>query len=206
LGRVVAGLPQYKPEFAVLPPHFDASHDELVSATIAHMFPMLSQDQQLRGVLHLCLASLVYHSNALRRTLPPTHQLLHAYVFRELTTMHRLRQVVTLNESVALRPIGTPPHIEMYQRQMTRPSSFNHQAADDIRVVATATVVEEVPASASATPFTLHTWGGGLHKLPEDFTFPRVDVLVEWKLWWFGNKERSTAHPTNPLMPAILLL
>ncbi|DAZ98297.1 TPA: hypothetical protein N0F65_008883 [Lagenidium giganteum] len=41
----------------------------------------------------------------------------------------------------------------------------------------------------------LHAWGGGIHKLPEEFDFPRVDVISAWKLWWLGNKQLG--HPPH---------
>lgn len=36
---------------------------------------------------------------------------------------------------------------------------------------------------ASCTP-----GGGGMHILPKDFSFPNVNALSAFKLWWFGNK------------------
>ncbi|KAH9094685.1 hypothetical protein LEN26_018176 [Aphanomyces euteiches] len=40
-------------------------------------------------------------------------------------------------------------------------------------------------------PYEIFHWGGGLHKLPQDFSFPSVDVLTVWKLWWRGNNAKK---------------
>ncbi|KAH9081282.1 hypothetical protein LEN26_021403 [Aphanomyces euteiches] len=42
------------------------------------------------------------------------------------------------------------------------------------------------PQSQSVST-VVHSWGGGLHKLPEDFEFPSVDLAAAWRLWWLGN-------------------
>lgn len=40
--------------------------------------------------------------------------------------------------------------------------------------------------------FQVYTWGGGIHKLKEDFEFPSVDIATAWKLWWRGNPTTKT--------------
>ena len=37
----------------------------------------------------------------------------------------------------------------------------------------------------------VYHWGGGLHKLPETFEFPSVDVSTAWTLWWLGNPSQK---------------
>ncbi|ETL40315.1 hypothetical protein L916_08476 [Phytophthora nicotianae] len=32
-----------------------------------------------------------------------------------------------------------------------------------------------------------HLWGGKFHVLPREFSFPSIDPLGAWMLWWFGN-------------------
>jgi len=121
LGRVVAGLPLNKSQFSVLPPHFDDPEYELCASSIDHMYPKLKEEPLLSDVLSLCLASLVYHSSTLVQLLPPTHPVLHTYIFREEGLLDKLKANVSINESPWMKPSGIPPHVEMYkQQELTR--------------------------------------------------------------------------------------
>ncbi|RLN86694.1 hypothetical protein BBJ28_00013389 [Nothophytophthora sp. Chile5] len=54
----------------------------------------------------------------------------------------------------------------------------------------------EAPPAASLAPKTtqeMHWWDNGVHFLPDDFNFPKIDPFGAWKLWWFGND--SLRHP-----------
>ncbi|KAH9133211.1 hypothetical protein AeRB84_020668 [Aphanomyces euteiches] len=46
----------------------------------------------------------------------------------------------------------------------------------------------------SIVKYDVFMWGGRLHKLPEDFVFPSVDLATGWKLWFCGN-------PAQKLLP-----
>ena len=127
LGRVVAGLPLNKPDFALLPPHFENPDDPDLAISIAAMFPQHQSDLHLRGVLRLCLASLVYHSTVLVELIPPSHQLLQTYLFREKGLLTRLRGQISTRESRYMKPTGIPPHVEMYERQR-----LTHEAVERI--------------------------------------------------------------------------
>ena len=83
LGRVVAGLPMDKPEFAILPPHFLNDHDEDVQHLMSVLFKKLLNKPHLYPVLSLCLASLVFHSDWLIENLPKKHPLFTCDLFRE---------------------------------------------------------------------------------------------------------------------------
>ena len=45
--------------------------------------------------------------------------------------------------------------------------------------------------------FPVHHWGGLLHKIPENFEFPSVNIYTAWQLWWRGNLAKSTIPYKN---------
>ncbi|KAH9119958.1 hypothetical protein LEN26_011360 [Aphanomyces euteiches] len=53
LGRVVAGLPNYKTEFATLPPHFPSVVDPFVRCGVGLVFPVLPKESTCFDVLCL---------------------------------------------------------------------------------------------------------------------------------------------------------
>ncbi|RHY42210.1 hypothetical protein DYB34_012297, partial [Aphanomyces astaci] len=110
---VVAGLPLESGGFAVLPPHFVAGSEPMVANAGAVVFPRLWVHEELRGVLKLCLASLVYHKEFLEASLPPKHQLLAYVLFGDLTLANTLGSTVTLASNI-LQPTGIPPHVGLH--------------------------------------------------------------------------------------------
>jgi hypothetical protein len=70
VGRTVCGLPQDKPEFAIIPPYFDDSRD-LVTTAVRVCFPNLCPSTMRIG--EMCLASLVYHAGWMKVKFPETH-------------------------------------------------------------------------------------------------------------------------------------
>jgi hypothetical protein len=58
---------------------------------------------------------------------------------------------------------------------------------------------ERAPSAASAAAPAqpqgnfLFSWGGLFHRLPEDFTFPSMNVLSAWQLWMCGDPSKQ--HP-----------
>src|SRR5581483_7587435 len=80
VGRAVVGLPFHSNQFAVLPPHFDAStlsflEEEGVWPTILPLYGKYPQGFSL--ALPFLLASLIHHEPFLRATLSPQHALFH---------------------------------------------------------------------------------------------------------------------------------
>ena len=127
-GRILAGLPVDEPKFAALPPHFigaAASSSDVIEALhltfgspleegcILHRFP------QLKPVLLLCLASMVYHHDWLvaHEDVGAGHVFLQQVpLYRNANLLGRLKKLVTIDEQEGgLRPTGIPPHIKMMQ-------------------------------------------------------------------------------------------
>ncbi|KAE9073512.1 hypothetical protein PF010_g25041 [Phytophthora fragariae] len=82
LGRVVAGLPLNRADFAVLPPHFVDNQEIKLRTCVEEMFPTLKKCSGLQDILKLCIASLVYHHDFLREAMPASHPLLSTFLFR----------------------------------------------------------------------------------------------------------------------------
>jgi hypothetical protein len=217
LGRVAAGLPLNKAEFATLAPYFDNRDHKVVRESTERMFPMLRCQAQLIDVLRLCLASLVYHACELKKMLPSKHPLLGTFIFREPNVLIRLGELVTISDSDFI-------HVQLYkQQQLTHdaverlPSillskmenlieekgvcagNITHDLLKttirdlvrDLGLGLSFSTTPEPDSTLASNEFLLHHWGGRLHILPEDFEFPAVDTYTAWKLWWFGNKSKK---------------
>ncbi|ETV63861.1 hypothetical protein H257_19199 [Aphanomyces astaci] len=74
------------------------------------LLTLLWVHEALRGVLKLCLASLVYHKEFLEASLPPKHQLLASVLFGDF---HTLGFTVTLASNI-LQPTGIPPQVGLH--------------------------------------------------------------------------------------------
>jgi hypothetical protein len=72
-GRVVCGLPQGSPEFAMLPPYFIDEQLTVVVECMEKCFPSIPVS--LKRVALFALASVIYHSNFLSETLVKEHVL-----------------------------------------------------------------------------------------------------------------------------------
>ncbi|KAH9104699.1 hypothetical protein LEN26_014929 [Aphanomyces euteiches] len=126
LGRVVAGLPLDKRQFALLPPHF-AKQDTSVDCCLQVLEEKVLEEKG------------VGCGNISRQ-------------FLESTINAAISNVASIQARVSCTPIET-----------INPS------------------------------YTVFAWAGWLHKLPEDFDFPSVDIAMAWRLWWLGNS--MAKHP-----------
>ena len=111
MGRTAAGLPLDKPEFATLPPYFrcsDESQRAFVSSYIMEMFPGITTKLYL--VAEYAVASVVYHSEFLKKTLPKQHALLATCLFTEAGILQRKKMMVTI-EGDGRRCTGIPAHV-----------------------------------------------------------------------------------------------
>lgn len=117
LGRVVSGLPLNKPEFSVVPPHFENTKDMRMLVVLEQTFPIYMHHPSIFGILLLCLASLVYHREHLKNILPKNHALHSTYIFRDDEEFEYLRLQISINESEDMRASGVPPYIHLYKQQ-----------------------------------------------------------------------------------------
>ncbi|POM62610.1 LOW QUALITY PROTEIN: hypothetical protein PHPALM_28209 [Phytophthora palmivora] len=141
LGRVVAGMPLNQAEFALLPPHFANNQDQVVQTSIDEMFPVMKSGSSLQDILKLCMASLVYHHDYLRRTLPTTHPLLSTYLFRHQEIVVQLRKALVQDNSPWMKPTGIPPHVEVYKQLKLMQSSIDN--LPPVRLEGISNLIEE---------------------------------------------------------------
>lgn len=80
IGRILARLPVQSADFATLPPHF-AVDDDRTRRAIKTCFP--NAPTNLNGILELCLASLVFHKEFLKKKLAPRHPLFSSPLFAD---------------------------------------------------------------------------------------------------------------------------
>lgn len=116
LGRVLAGLPVTKVEFAVLPPHFKDAVDVHAAWLKAAFGPvaaeLVEKYTNMGPVLIMCLASMVEHHDWLKEKLGASH-----VIFAKTPLYNNPELLSTLKSHLAgedtnLQPSGVPPHIE----------------------------------------------------------------------------------------------
>ena len=111
VGRVVSGLPPNSPLFALLPPFFRESNT-LVSDSVKQVFPNIPNSR----IGAFCLASLVYHRDYLRETLPREHPLFTNILWTSSAMLSQLSQIVDCRLFKTGDPIsatGIPPHVSI---------------------------------------------------------------------------------------------
>ena len=112
-GRVLSGLPFNEPTFASLPPHFSANGLAQVAwTTVLPLYPRLPETFK-RAVPYL-LASICFHEQWLRSTLPAHHPLFNTHLFAS-GQVAMLKVHVTAGRShcplTGMSATGIPPHL-----------------------------------------------------------------------------------------------
>ncbi|EGZ25517.1 hypothetical protein PHYSODRAFT_438801, partial [Phytophthora sojae] len=182
------------------------------------MFPVLSREANMAGILRLCLASLVHHAEYLQQHLPATHALLSTHLFTSPTVLRTLEGQLVAGESLWMRPTGIPPYIELYKKLDQQQRSIDELPGkleqrmehvlekkgvaagnitrellrEEIRSLLDEVGLHQRPSINAVVPAPVpvhqyHVWGGKFHVLPREFSFPSIDPLGAWMLWWFGN-------------------
>ena len=122
LGRVLAGMDPNVASFAVLPPHWKMENpllDAKVKEAMELMYgPILRKHQDTpvnpTGILLLCLASVVYHSDFLIETTSkyPGHQFGTIPLLSKPQLLAQLKEMVTIEkEGQIVAATGIPPHV-----------------------------------------------------------------------------------------------
>lgn len=113
VGRTVCGLPYDSHEFSILPPHFKESSPQ-IDKYVQVCFPGMPAN--LNRVGEFTLASLVYHSGFLRRTLERTHPIFLTALFQDPDLLITLSPLVVCGSTISesrIQPTGIPPHISL---------------------------------------------------------------------------------------------
>jgi hypothetical protein len=262
VGRTVAGLPLDNPNFATLPPFFEnGAEDPLVAQALRIHFPDLPPG--LARIAEFTLASLVYHSDYLRRVMHPRHRVFTAPLFADPGMLPGLKGLVRVRTPVPGDPIqatGIPPHISILaelrgvmgeiraippslegmsehmmqglirelenralQANALTPAQFHagvreafnnmglQGLVDFARRVEQGQLQEMLagphavaaapPPAGPVQPPGLYLWGGRMHRVPEDFTFPDCVPRIAWQHWVCGNA--TLGHPPYRRLEAL---
>jgi hypothetical protein len=119
LGRIIAGLDPNSPEFDVLPPHFKGgAQNENVKCAMELCFgPIIenhAKEHSVKGILLLCLASMVHHSDFLKSYV--AKDLRHPFslipILNNDDLLGKLKKALaTADDDDTMRPTGIPPHV-----------------------------------------------------------------------------------------------
>lgn len=194
VGRVVAGLPIHDETFAALPPRFD--HDGMTAA--AEVLPMLFGQavrdiEHLRPVLFMCLASIVYHLEFLRRTVPTRSMLRSALpVLSDHRIMQELRpHVLDPMAPGSMLPTGVPAHVKLMAKIAEVTKSLEDERNKAV----------EVHRQVLEGQAAVHAASGGAHEALQGWmdnlvaTVPlRVAELLEEQQVDSGDASSSTAR------------
>jgi hypothetical protein len=116
-GRMVNGSDFTSEMFAILPPHFLPEADDTLTDTFWNeMLPGYhSKPTGFRAVLPYLLASLLYHEDFLRDTLPPENPIFRSRVFTQNESRDSLKSLVKLGVGrcpyTGMQATGIPPHL-----------------------------------------------------------------------------------------------
>ena len=118
MGRLAAGLPVERTDFAVLPPHFIIDNDTPIqeadlNAALQENFPSLYKFTHLRPILRYSLASVIFHYDYLRNTLPSSSMLFQQPIFRSLRLQEFRSCVRSGLFSSRVKATGIPPSVRM---------------------------------------------------------------------------------------------
>ncbi|KAA8491682.1 hypothetical protein FVE85_9729 [Porphyridium purpureum] len=173
-----------------------------INTAIHMVFPFvdLAEYMNMREVLLMCLASLIYHREWLQSALPANHPLrqnfamtapeiaeLADYVLQELRPENLLDGVKRILEECAVsadcaymeqRLVGMEQRI---QSSLTRLESGRRVDADERR--------HDRPVNAESL---MHFWKGKYRLVPEKWPgLPTVSPAAGWQPWWEGYEHKS---------------
>jgi hypothetical protein len=118
LGRLIVGLDPNSPDFDVLPPHFKGGTDnDYIQRAMELCFgPIIKEfnaTHSVKGLLLLCLASMVYHSEFLKSFVvkDPEHPFSLIPILNDTCLLSKLKELVTLEGDDTMRATGIPPHV-----------------------------------------------------------------------------------------------
>lgn len=135
VGRCASGLPIGDEKFAMLPPHFTNEGTRIASLAINVLFP--NAPERLHGVLVLCAASLLYHEEFLRQTLPSTHPVFSSPLLSDKNLHSSLMAHIRVGheDTDIMHATGIPPHVSIL-RGLSKNTSALHGMVTELGSVA----------------------------------------------------------------------
>ena len=119
LGRILAGLDPNSEICAQVPPHFTCGPENVhVQRAMGLCFGgiLSSHDAHgIRGVLLLCLASMVHHSEFLKSFVRrnSAHPFGQIPILNNDDLLQELKGIISLSPNEQMQPTGIPPHVNM---------------------------------------------------------------------------------------------
>jgi hypothetical protein len=216
VGRILCGLPVNESSFAILPPLFTDDID--LNVLLSSLFPTLYVMEDIRPVLELCSASLIYHKSFLKSNFQNEHSIFKTSLF--ILDTHEWSSKVMCEEFVCgqVYATGIPPHVAMLRhltsiesRVLSLPESVSTRINEtlELNAAASGTVtrqfIEELirstfQNSSCATNIdeapklqnnlcTPFLWDSSFHLLPKNYKIPRIDAMSGWVIWNLGIPE-----------------
>lgn len=121
VGRTVSGLPRQSHQFATLPPFFptrDESTCNLVEKALAVAFPNVSK--HLMRTCEFCLASIIYHYDFLKETIPKESPVWETQLFSHHELIDQLKPLIACrvaNDEDPIQGTGIPSYVFNKQLQ-----------------------------------------------------------------------------------------
>jgi hypothetical protein len=160
-GRMVNGSDFSSEMFAVLPPHFLAAADAILTSEFwNNAIPGYDKKPSgFRAILPYLLASLLYHEEFLRAELSENHPIFRSRIFTQCETLPQLRPMIRLGVGrcphTGMQATGIPPHLAISAKvndliakiealeakvneqreymETTLPKNLSTQVVDDLR-------------------------------------------------------------------------
>lgn len=230
VGRVVAGLPTGEVDFATLPPFFQDEGDELIKEAIRAFFPHLPQMLGRVGVF--LTASLIYHSQWIRKTLPSDHIIFTSALF----TSSYSRDLIVLcrpqKDGDQIRASGIPDMVHLRAEMRVLKESLEQLASNQERIITKAIEDAQIASGSITNSFLelklaefadkimrpvatspskdsaqlrpkrfLHSWGGKMRSLPENYQLPKGSLAIAWQHFVCGDSE-SMIPPLRSVHPS----
>lgn len=181
IGRIVSGLPLNEVAFAVPPPRFHPLAKDITQAIQSSFSDGLVDRPTLEPVLKMCLASIIYHSQWLRTSLPSSSPFLQCFPLNCPAVLLVLQtQLLPLYDtSDGIHLTGIPTNHPFYEKESNCEEEENPTP---------------LPVGEESGPLPPPYSCDEDLCFPHEWRLPTVNVEVGWQLWWLGD-------PVNKVPP-----
>ena len=209
VGRTVSGLNPNSPSFAVLPPRFKSDFDPqpLLNCLFSNFRGV---SPEMRKVLSMTTASVLYHFEWIQQQLPPDHPIFSSALFTSNFegSLHEMVEVPVWKPGNVIRATGIPPHIELMvsmkqvvdsvdalpdklntaldQRMQENPGFLGHASANQVKTLIVNTVDEVLKLQRNAM---------------EVEPVAAVPVRVRYPKLYYSEEGKMTRIPPNFTLP-----
>ena len=194
VGRTLSGLPFNDSTFATLPPHFNQEGARLISWE--PILPMYSKlPECFKQALPHLLASVIYHEDWLRSTLPLHHPLFSSHLFASGTVTTLKQHLLTGSgrcASTGMIATGIPPHLVM-TNELTAVVSRTEQLKQ-----ALLTRCDKLPAEVTDVMLSKFSINGAI-----PVTMDNMKDMLDTVITQLRTEIRTQATETHTMPPLI---